>query len=262
MSARLPALFVGHGSPMNALSDNSYTRALARMAAELPRPRAVAVVSAHWITPGTRITASANPGQLYDFFGFPEELNTLKYPMRGDPVLAEKIAKALSANGAAGVSMDPDRGIDHAGWAVLIHMFKAESVPIMQISLDYKAGAEAFFGLGAALAPLRDEGILVMGSGNIVHNLAEFEHDIDAPVYGWARGFDAQFVTAVQAGDRQKLADFAYPLPESRRSIPTPEHYLPALAVLGAATEGDRVRYFHEGFQNASVSMRCFAVES
>ncbi|MFZ2635143.1 MAG: 4,5-DOPA dioxygenase extradiol [Rectinemataceae bacterium] len=262
MKTRMPAIFIGHGSPMNAISHNAYTESLAAQASAMPRPAAVLVVSAHWMTPGTRVTAAPAPRQIYDFSGFPDELYRVQYAPPGDPAVAARAVGLLSAAGLHEPAADPSRGIDHAAWAVLIHMYPDASVPVLELSLDYRNHPKDFFALGAALAPLREEGILILGSGNIVHNLSAFEFDTDAPAYPWAKEFDERFKDRVARGDREALASFALPVETSKLAVPTPEHYLPALAVLGCAGEGDRLRYFHESIQNASISMRCFAVET
>ena len=253
----MPVLFIGHGSPMNILEKNAYTDALKELAASLPVPRAILVVSAHWVTPGLKVTAAPAPKQIYDFFGFPDELYKVEYAPPGDPALASRIAGLLAAAGFS-CKEDPTRGIDHAAWAVLVHMYPEASVPVLELSLDYKAYPDSLFSLGASLAVLREEGVLLMGSGNIVHNLYKIEYAADAKPYPWALKFNELAKAAVAAGDRERLAAFALPTDESHEAVPTPEHYLPFLAALGAMAGDEKARVFHESFQNASIAMTGF----
>lgn len=262
MSARMPALFAGHGSPLNALDRGPYDAALRDFAATFPKPVAAVVLSSHWVTPGTRVGSASKPRQLYDFFGLPEELYDFKYPARGDEAVADLAAELLSLAGLRGVSTDPSRGIGHAAWAVMAHLYPDASVPVVEISLDYRNPAESMFDLGAALSPLRDRGILFVGSGNVSHNLSAVEDAADAPVPHWAERFDALFAGSAERGDRGTLARYASHTSESAMAVPTPEHYLPALAVLGMRLQGDRLRTLYRGFRHGSVSMRCFALET
>lgn len=256
---KLPSLFIGHGSPMNVVARNSYTEALAALAASIPKPKAVLVVSAHWVTPGIRVTASPAPVQIYDFFGFPDELYKVKYTAPGSPELAARTSGLLKQAGFH-CEEDPNRGIDHAAWAVLIHMYPEADVPVLELSLDYKLNHGRWFEVGKALAALRDEGVLVMGSGNIVHNLYRFEMATDAKPYPWTLKFNEAVKSAIARGDRGKLASYAFPIDESRDAVPTPEHYLPLLAALGTMGEGEKATVFHESFQNASIAMTGFSI--
>ncbi len=256
MSA-MPVLFIGHGSPMNILEKNAYTDALKTLAASLPLPKAILVVSAHWVTPGLKVTASPAPRQIYDFYGFPDELYKVEYAPPGDPALASRAAGLLAAAGFP-CKEDPGRGIDHAAWAVLVHMYPEARIPVLELSLDYKAHPSSLFDLGAGLAALRDEGVLIMGSGNIVHNLYKIEYDTNAKPYPWTLQFNELVKAAVASGDREKLAAFALPIDESREAVPTPEHYLPFLAALGAMADSEKATVFHESFQNASIAMTGF----
>lgn len=255
----MPSLFVGHGSPMNVLAHNPWTLALTALAESMPKPRAILVVSAHWVTPGIRVTSSPSPAQVYDFFGFPDELYKIEYESPGDPGLAARTSGLLSQAGYP-CREDPSRGIDHAAWAVLLHMYPAADIPILELSLDYTLESALWFEVGAALAPLRDEGILVMGSGNIVHNLYRFEAETDAKPYPWTLKFNEAVKAAIARGDRLKLANWSLPVEESREAVPTPEHYLPLLAVLGTMREGETASVFHESFQNASIAMTGFSI--
>lgn len=254
---KMPSLFIGHGSPMNVVEKNSYTEALAALAASLPKPRSILVVSAHWVAPEIKITASPAPAQIYDFFGFPDELYKIEYAAPGSPELASKAASLLAQAGFP-CREDPNRGIDHAAWAVLAHLYPAADIPVLELSLDYRLKPRRWFEVGAALSALREEGVLLIGSGNIVHNLYRFEMAADAKPYPWTIKFNEAVKQAIAGDEREKLASYAVPVEESRDAVPTPEHYLPLLAFLGTASEGEKASVFHESFQNASVAMTGF----
>lgn len=256
---KMPALFIGHGSPMNIVEKNSYTEALTALAATLPKPSAILVVSAHWVAPEIRITASPAPAQIYDFFGFPDELYKIRYAAPGSPELASRTASLLARAGFP-CKEDPNRGIDHAAWAVLAHLYPEADIPVLELSLDYRLKPLRWFEVGAALSTLREEGVLLIGSGNIVHNLYRFEMATDAKPYPWTIKFNEAVKQAIASDEREKLASFALPVDESRDAVPTPEHYLPLLAFLGTAAEGEKASVFHESFQNASVAMTGFII--
>lgn len=256
---RMPAVFIGHGSPMNVVAQNAYTESLASLAGSLPKPHAILVVSAHWVRPDLRITSSAAPSQLYDFFGFPDGLYKVHYETPGSPSLARRAAALLAGAGFPCLE-DAARGIDHAAWAVLIHMYPDADIPVVELSLDYRMKHASLFDIGAALSPLRDEGILLIGSGNTVHNLYRIEGEESAKPYPWAVAFNELVKTTVAEGDRETLAHFALPIEASREGVPTPEHYLPLLAVLGSMREGESAKIFHESFQNASIAMTGYLV--
>jgi len=259
--ARMPALFIGHGSPMNAISSNEYTKALSDLAACLPRPEGILVISAHWMGPWLRVTGAESPTQIYDFFGFPDGLYSLHYQAPGDPNLASRVAETL-ANAGFNAQVDPSRGIDHAAWAVLLHMYPNADIPILEMSLDYKLPFRKWFEVGKTIAILRDSGILVIGSGNIAHNLYRASMDAAAAPFEWVGKFDAAVKTAIAARDWDTLASYAEPVLASREAVPTPEHYLPLLAVLGTMVEGEDARPFHESLQNASISMTSYEIRA
>lgn len=245
---------------MNAIDDNAYTKALGQLAATFPRPKAVLVVSAHWLTRGVRVTASLAPRQIYDFGGFPLELYEVKYAPPGDPAVADRTSALLGAAGFP-CAKDLDRGMDHAGWTVLLHMYPEADIPLLELSLDPYLDPAAWFAVGAALSPLRDEGILLMGSGNIVHNLYQIDRELDAKPYAWNLTFDAAVRKAVDADDRASLESWAKSTGIARDSVPTPEHFLPLLPIVGARRPGEAVSVFHSSFQNASMSMTGFRME-
>lgn len=254
-SRRMPVLFVGHGSPMNAVEDNRWSRGFRALAADLPRPRAILAVSAHWYVAGTFTSGEARPSTIHDFGGFPDELYRIQYPAPGDPALARRVAGLLAERGA---STRSDWGLDHGAWSVLLHVFPAADVPVVQLSIDGRLPPEEHLVIGRSLAPLRDEGVLVIGSGNVVHNLA---HALGTWRSGrlatpaWARDFDAEVAGALVRHDGEALAA-ALGTEAGRMSHPTPDHYLPLLYVAGASRPDDPVHFPIEGFDLGSLSMR------
>jgi 4,5-DOPA dioxygenase extradiol len=257
--ARMPALFVGHGSPMNAIEDNQWSRALRGYAKELPRPKAVLCVSAHWYTAGTFVTGNERPETIHDFGGFPDELFQMQYPAPGDPGLAQRaVALAGEDKGKARATLRSDWGLDHGTWTVLVHLLPKADVPVVQLSIDGRLPYAEHLAIGKALAPLRDEGVLLLGSGNVTHNL---RHAFGSMRSGstatpdWARSFDEGVVQALTNHDGKWLAEA--PLSEEGRlSHPTPDHYLPLLYAAGASTADERIAYPVTGFDAASLSMR------
>ncbi|UCG37730.1 MAG: 4,5-DOPA dioxygenase extradiol [bacterium] len=254
---RLPALFVGHGSPMNALGDNEYARGWRSLVQDLPRPDAVLCVSAHWQTWGTGVSAAERPDTIHDFYGFPEELYRIRYPCPGAPDLAGEVAGAISSTS---VSVDPDRGLDHGAWAVILHMYPEADVPVFQLSLDASRSPAFHYSLGRELAPLRDRGVMVVGSGNIVHNLHLADMSGDGDPYDWAVAFDSLARDLIDGGRHGRLVDYVSLGPAARMSIPTNEHYLPLLYVLALQREGEPVTYVNERIALRSVSMRSLRI--
>lgn len=247
---RMPTVFLGHGSPENALADNAYTRSLSALAADLPRPDAVLVVSAHYLTSGVGVTSAAHPRTIHDFYGFPEPLYQIAYPAPGSPELAEKIAATLG-----GVA-DPRWGLDHASWSPMRHMWPDADVPTLELSLDLDMPAADHYELGRRLAELPDEGVLVLGSGNIVHNLAAIDWQRPVGGYEWNAAFDGAVWEALQQRDDEALVDYER-LPGGRRSVPTPDHYLPLLYCAAAAGRDAEAVTTYEGLEMGSLSMRC-----
>ena len=247
----MPALFVGHGSPMNALEDNAFTSAWRTVAGEIPRPRAILCVSAHWQTEGPRVTAMERPRTIHDFYGFPPELFRLEYPAAGAPWLAERVVTLGSAHGA---TADRGWGLDHGAWSVLIRMFPDSDIPVVQLALDTGRSPAEHFALARSLRPLRDEGVLVLGSGNIVHNLRLIRWEDTA--YDWATEFDAKVARRIEQQDDAALVDHRSLGPGAALAVPTDEHYLPLLYVLAQRDPGDAVRFFAEGVTLGSISMR------
>ena len=251
---RMPVVFVGHGSPMHALSDNAYTKSLARLGREIGKPKAIVCVSAHWMTEGAWVTHMAKPRTIHDFYGFPQELFALEYPAPGSPETAELVQKAVSE---PEVQLDEGNwGLDHGAWAVLRHMYPKADVPVVQLSVDVEQSGAWHLAIGRKLAGLRERGILVVGSGNIVHNLAKINWSQDAKPYDWSVEFDSFVKNRTEEKDADGLAGNPWGMPGGALSVPTPDHWYPYLSALGAA-DGDKVRWEYEGLELASMSMRC-----
>lgn len=253
MSSRLPALFVGHGSPLNALRDNPWSRAWARLGRELPRPQALLAISAHWYVPGTAVTAMATPRTIHDFGGFPRELFEVRYPAAGDPALAQRVAQLLAP---LAVTADTSWGLDHGSWSVLCHMYPDADVPVVQLSIDAREPPQFHYDLGARLRPLRDAGVLIVGSGDVVHNLEAYAwgRHVQEP-YDWALRFEGYVRERLTSGEHARLIDYETLGEDARLSVPTPEHYLPLLYVMGASARSDAVSFPVEGMDGGSISM-------
>lgn len=249
MPSLLPAIFFGHGNPMNAVTSNGYTEAWRRMGRETPRPKSILSISAHWFVPGTGVT----PRTIHDFGGFPAELYQVRYPAPGDPALARRVQKLLSP---PDVTLDNSWGLDHGTWSVLRHVYPAADIPVVQISIDETKSAFFHFEIGKRLAALRDEGVLIVGSGNLVHNLHTYawgRHPRDP--YDWAVRFEDTAKAMMLAGDLQPLVDYETLGKDAALSIPTPDHYLPLLYVLAAGRRNEPIRFPAEGVDGGSISM-------
>ena len=258
MRGRAPSIFIGHGSPMNALQDNRFTQTLQRWGRELGTPRAIVVVSAHWLSPGGIFVSSAGePETIHDFGGFPTALHAMRYPAPGAPALAARTAARL---GPRPSGIDPQRGLDHGAWTVLHHLYPAANVPAYQVSIDIAQPAPFHLAVGKALGALRDEGVLVLGSGNVVHNLSATVRgaaDSAEAATSWAADFDAGAKRALEAGDAAALVAYEQLSPAARLAVPTPDHYFPLLYALGAARRDEGAKQVFEGFQAGTLSMRC-----
>ncbi len=250
----MPAVFLGHGNPMNALQRNPFTEVWAAIGASVPRPRAILSISAHWYIGETAVTATPSPRTIHDFGGFPQELFEYRYPAPGDPTLAEQVRALLSP---LPVASDEEWGLDHGTWAVLCHVYPQADIPVVQLSIDATQPPLFHYNLGKRLGPLRDEGVLVVGSGNIVHNLRLYAwHGGQDEPYEWAERFDTQVRDLLLAGDDGALVDWEALGADAKLSIPTPDHYLPLLYVLGTRRPGEAVSFPVEGFDGGSMSMR------
>ena len=253
MANLMPAIFFGHGNPMNAIGHNGYTEAWQRIGEQTLRPKAVLSISAHWYVPQTGVTISTNPRTIHDFGGFPPELYQVQYPAPGDPALARHVQQLLVP---LDVRRDDSWGLDHGTWSVLKHVYPAADIPVVQLSIDETRPASFHFELARKLAPLRDEGVLIAGSGNIVHNLHTYawgRHPQEP--YDWALRFEAMARDMMQTGEFAPLINYEKLGRDAALSIPTPDHYLPLLYVLATKQQRESVRFPIEGVDGGSISM-------
>jgi len=251
----MPVLFIGHGSPMNGIEDNEFSIRWKNMAKEIPTPAAVLVVSAHWFSKGTRITAMDFPETIHDFGGFPQALFEVQYPAPGSPALAKETASLLHS---AHVELDHDWGLDHGAWTIIRHMYPEAKIPVLQLSIDYTKGPQYHFDLAKELYDLRKKGVLIIGSGNMVHNLRMVSWDkINTPGYGfdWALQMNDTFKQLISDGNYKPLINYESLGAETRLAIPTPEHYLPLLYSLGLKGNNDHVSFFNDKAVAGSLTM-------
>ena len=252
-SGRMPAIFVGHGNPMNAIEDNAYTRAWRALAATVPRPRAILSVSAHWYVPGSRVTSERRPRTIHDFGGFPRALFEVEYPAPGAPELAEQVAGLLAP---APVELDQRWGLDHGTWSVLAHLLPEADVPVVQLGIDETITAEQHYHLAGRLQVLRDEGVLILGSGNVVHNLHTYAWGRQqVEPYDWATRFEARLREMITAQEPAGVVAYEALGPDAALAVPTPDHFLPLLYVLAQRQGDEPVTFPVEGFDGGSVSM-------
>ena len=253
MNTRMPAVFFGHGNPLNALRGNAWTEGWAAFGRSIPRPKAILCVSAHWYLPATLVTAQERPRTIHDFGGFPRELYEVQYPAPGDPELAGRVRELLAPVPAG---LDERWGLDHGTWSVLCHVFPDADVPVVQLSIDETQPAQFHYELAKRLAPLRDEGVLVMGSGNLVHNLHTYAWGrYAAEPLEWAVRFETMARGLLLAGDDAPLVNYEGLGRDAMLSAPTPDHYLPLLYVIALRREGEQVSFPVEGFDGGSISM-------
>ncbi|MHA2008275.1 MAG: 4,5-DOPA-extradiol-dioxygenase [Promethearchaeota archaeon] len=260
---KMPVLFVGHGSPMNIISDNEFTRDLIKLGKILPKPKGILVVSAHWLTGGTKVLCSQTPRTIYDFYGFPEQLYAIDYPAQGLPELAKIISKRLEAYD---VKCDYHWGYDHASWAILKHIYPDADIPLIELSLDYGFNSwnlksiEYHYKIARNLAFLREEGVLIIGSGNIVHNLGIFDIQVNAPIMSWAKELDESVKQNLLTQNHENLINFKKLGDSAHIGIPTWDHYLPMIYTIALQEKNETLKFVHEGFQHGSISMRCFQI--
>jgi 4,5-DOPA dioxygenase extradiol len=255
-SPRMPTLFIGHGNPMNAIEDNTYAQSWKALGEELPTPTAILCVSAHWMTRGsTLVHIGPHPKTIHDFGGFPAELFAQQYPAPGAPDVAKA---AIEIVRSTHLHPDTEWGLDHGAWSVLIRMFPKADIPVFQLSLDLTKPPSAHFDLARELKPLRERGVLIIGSGNLVHNLGALAPG--APVYDWAEDFDSQTTDAIADRDFQRVVQAGSLGRVARLSHPTLEHFLPTLFSIGVAEPKDELRFFNTSFEMASISMRSFVL--
>jgi 4,5-DOPA dioxygenase extradiol len=253
--SRMPAVYVGHGSPMNAITDTKFSRAWRALGDSLPRPRAIAVISAHWFVPGTAVTAMPKPKTIHDFGAFPKALFDVRYPAPGDPALAAEIADTLAPTP---VRLDTSWGLDHGAWSVLVHVYPKADIPVVEISVDSDLAPADHFELGRRLAPLRDHGVLVISCGNIVHNLERIDFGATEP-YDWVVRFDEFVKGALERRDDAALIGYESH-PDARLAAPDEDHYYPLLYAEGIRHRDDVLRFVVEGYDAGSISMRAFTL--
>ncbi|MCW3464370.1 4,5-DOPA dioxygenase extradiol [Chitinophaga nivalis] len=256
----MPAMFIGHGNPMNGISDNAFTRALGQMGASLPHlPNAILVISAHWLTKGTHVLVASHPPTIHDFGGFPEALYAVQYPAPGAPELARETKQLITSTQ---VQEDDRWGLDHGAWTILKHMYPQANIPVFQLSIDYHQPPEYHYKLAAELKVLRNKGVLIIGSGNIVHNLRQISFSDNAAPYDWALSFDATVKQKLEQKAFTDLVNYHTLGRDAQLSIPTNDHYLPMLYTLGLVNKAEEIQFTYEEIQNGSISMRCFQTAS
>jgi 4,5-DOPA dioxygenase extradiol len=252
-SSRMPAIFVGHGNPMNALARNQYTDGWRQLALSLPKPSAILSISAHWYLPNAAVTAMQQPRTIHDFGGFPRELYAVNYPAPGSPELAQRVVRMLAP---LAVQLDYSWGLDHGTWSVLTHMYPDAAIPVIQLSIDETWEADAHYQIAGRLAALRDDGVLILGSGNLVHNLHAYAWGHHTAVaYDWALRFEGLARQLLADGDFAPLVDYESLGPDALLSAPTPDHYLPLLYVIAQRQQDEPVSFPVAGFDGGSISM-------
>jgi 4,5-DOPA dioxygenase extradiol len=251
---RMPVLFVGHGSPMNAIEDNEYSKSWHAIGAKLPRPQAILSVSAHWLTKGTKVTGMVKPRTIHDFGGFPKKLFDQQYPAPGSPEYAALTRQLVSHTH---VESDDAWGLDHGTWSVLLPMYPAADIPVFQMSLDYDQSPQYHYEIGKQLSKLRDKGVLIIGSGNLVHNLGMLDWSNSGKNFDWAHEFDTKFTNWINAGDHTSILIYQKLLGNTAKMAhPTYDHLLPLFYILGLQQKNERVAYFNDRIDMGSISMR------
>jgi 4,5-DOPA dioxygenase extradiol len=257
-SKKMPVLFIGHGHPMNALYDNNFTKSLSKIGNSIEKPNAIMLVSAHWQTKGTFVSVNPKPKTIYDFGGFDERLFNIKYEPEGSPEIAKQIIAEIPNYH---IQEDHTMGLDHGAWGILKFLYPKADVPVFQLSIDYSKPAEYHFELAKALKKMREKGVLIIGSGNIVHNLGILDwRNIDAKPFDWATEFDELVKTKLDNQDFNALINYQQFGNLGRMAIPSNDHYLPMIYSLGLADKSEKINYLYEGIQYGSVSMRCFQI--
>lgn len=252
---KLPVLFIGHGSPMNGIEDNEFSRTWGAMGQQITRPKAVLVISAHWLTRGTHITAMEAPKTIHDFGGFPQALFDVQYPAKGDPELAAAASKLITSTH---VGLDHDWGLDHGTWTVVRHMYPDANIPVLQLSIDYGRPPQYHYDLAKQLASLRKKGVLIIGSGNMIHNLRMVDwHKLNEPNYGfdWAVEMNTIFKQKISDGNHADLINYEKLNKAATLAIPTPDHYYPLLYTLGLQDGTDSIGFFNDKLVGGSLNM-------
>lgn len=251
-TARMPVLFIGHGNPMNAIQDNEYTRKFNDIGKSLPKPKAILVVSAHWETNGTFVTAMENPKTIHDFGGFPKALHEYQYPAPGSPVFAQETKSLIRGTE---VGLDHEWGLDHGAWTVLCHLFPKADVPVFQLSLNYKKDTQWHYELAKELSALRDKGVLIVGSGNMVHNLRLVNWQNPTQGLDWAIEANDTFKQLISSNDHKRLVHYQSLGKAVQLAVPTPDHYLPLIYSLALKGDKESVEYFNDKTDMGSISM-------
>lgn len=252
---KLPVLFIGHGSPMNGIEDNEFSRSWKKLGLEIQKPKAVLVISAHWLTSGTKITAMENPKTIHDFGGFPQELFDVEYPAKGNPELAKETSKIIKSTH---IGLDHDWGFDHGTWTIVRHMYPNADIPVLQLSIDYSKPAQYHYDLAKQLTSLRKKGVLIIGSGNMVHNLRMVAWDkLNEPEYGfdWAIEMNTIFKEKISSGDFKSLIDYEKLSSAAKLAIPTPDHYYPLLYNIALQESKDTLSFFNDKPVGGSLTM-------
>jgi len=259
---KLPLLFVGHGSPMNGIEDNEFSRRWKTMGEEIPIPKAVLCISAHWLTKGTHITAMSQPKTIHDFRGFPQALFDVNYPAPGNPELAKETSSLIKKTE---VGLDHDWGLDHGTWSVVKNMYPQANIPVLQLSIDYNQPPQYHYELAKELASLRKKGVLIIGSGNMVHNLGMIAWDkINQPEFGfdWAIEMNEAFKSSIMTGDHSALIQYQNYGTASKYAIPTPDHYYPLLYILGLIENNEKISFFNDKVIMGSLTMTSVRVDA
>lgn len=254
-SVKMPLLFLGHGSPMNAIEENRFVDGFRKIAKTLPQPQSIICISAHWYTNGTRVTSMVTPRTIHDFIGFPGRLYEVQYPAKGNPVLAGEVKNLLMP---INVELDENWGLDHGAWSVLKHLFPEANIPVIQLSIDYTQPASYHYKLAQQFVSLREKGILIIGSGNIIHNLGLVDfQNMDKHNYGydWALEASELINNNLLTGNYEPLIDYQKQTRAMQLAIPTPDHYIPLIYILGLQLEGENITLFNDELIAGSLSM-------
>ena len=255
---KMPVLFIGHGNPMNAIYDNSFTQSLNKLGKTLEKPNAILVISAHWQTIGTYVSTNPWPKTIYDFGGFPKELFEVKYEPKGHPKLAKELISTVTS---VAVKEKIEMGLDHGAWTVLRHIYPDADVPVFEMSIDFEKSPLFHYNLGRELGKLREKGVLILGSGNIVHNLRLLDwNNAYGKPFDWAQDFDLFVKNNIDKRDFQPLVEYEKYGKAAMLSVPSNDHYLPMLYTLGLANANEPIKYIYEGYEFGSLSMRCFQI--
>jgi len=255
--AKMPVLFVGHGSPMNAIEDNDYSRGWRKIAERIPKPEAILSISAHWYTHGTRIMNDEKPKTVYDMYGFPDELYEIIYDSPGSPYFAKASKELISREKI----YDNSWGIDHGTWSVLVHMYPKRDIPVFQISVDADAPAEEHYKMGQELSALREQGVLILGSGNVVHNLRLVDWHKESKGFDWAYEFDEYIYGNILNRNHDKILKYNELGEVAKLAVPTPDHFYPLLYALGASRDNDKISVYNKSCELGSLTMTCYLWE-